>query len=103
MSLKIRKIGSDFALGTARMGTLRASRKTVIELFGEPNALPTEKTNYEWTLDIGGVIVTIYDYKTPNVPEDVVIDWSIGSTIYLAQEVVRRVVAGRGVDAEVTA
>lgn len=34
-----------------------------IEIFGEPNDFPSDKTSASWVLELDGVIVTLYDWK----------------------------------------
>ena len=72
--------------GTSLRGYITASRKKLIDIFGEPcffepSTNSFDKVQIEWCLQFGdGTIATIYDWKQyGNIPsEDEVVQWNIG-------------------------
>jgi len=59
----------------------------VVRVFGKPQfgASPDGKTKAEWVGRIGGLVFTIYDYKSQLDPEHNT-DWHIGGKLKLAAE-----------------
>ena len=80
--------------GTHLVGRMIASRKKLIETFGEPclfEPSTSEKVQIEWCLEFGdGTIATVYDWKQyghiPDENEDV--QWNIGGRSSDAMELV---------------
>ena len=72
--------------GTSLRGHITASRKKLIDIFGEPclfqpSTNSFDKVQIEWCLQFGdGTIATIYDWKQyGNIPsEDEEVQWNIG-------------------------
>lgn len=70
--------------GTSLRGRIIASRKKLIEIFGEPCMFEPstfEKVQIEWCLAFGdGTVATIYDWKQyGNIPpEDQEVEWNVG-------------------------
>lgn len=64
--MKIRQVPSAEIIGTSLQGFLNDkvyTKKALTAIFGPPTKLDDDKVTTEWMLDIGGTIVTIYDYK----------------------------------------
>jgi hypothetical protein len=70
--------------GTSLKGYITASRKELVEVFGEPclfEPSTMEKVQIEWCLEFGdGTVATIYDWKQYGhiPPEDEIVDWNVG-------------------------
>ena len=65
-------------VGTSLQGTIATTYDRLVEIFGEPNGSPCEKSTVEWRLRFpDGTIATIYDWKLNNTPKDLY-DWHIG-------------------------
>jgi hypothetical protein len=70
--------------GTSRKGHMIASRKKLIETFGEPclfEPSTMEKVQIEWCLQFGdGTVATVYDWKQyGHIPDqDEEVQWNIG-------------------------
>ena len=66
--MKIKRLSADKRIGTCLQGYLDATVYTeeiLARHFGDPfhTGGIYDKVTREWVLDIGGMIVTIYDYK----------------------------------------
>jgi len=70
--------------GTSLKGYITASRKELVETFGEPclfEPSTMEKVQIEWCLEFeDGTVATIYDWKQYGhiPPEDEIVDWNVG-------------------------
>jgi hypothetical protein len=70
--------------GTSLRGYVSASRKKLIETFGEPclfQPSTLDKVQIEWCLQFGdGTVATVYDWKQYGhiPPEDEVVQWNVG-------------------------
>ncbi len=70
--------------GTSLRGYITASRKELIQVFGEPclfQPSTSEKVQIEWCLEFSdGTVATIYDWKQyGHIPdEDEIVDWNVG-------------------------
>lgn len=75
--------------GTSRVGRIKATRKELIQQFGEPdNNYP--KSTYHWQIRFGdGTVATIYDYKGRNgyLDSDEEATWSVGGRTEDAVEI----------------
>lgn len=71
--------GVDFR-GTSKVGTLRASRREIENLFGKPDTrMP--KSTYHWSARFeDGTVMTVYDYYGTGrgVDADEEVEWSVG-------------------------
>ena len=66
--MKVKQINSSSAIGTSLQGYLNDkvyTEKILKAHFGAPTKMDElyDKVTKQWVLDIGGTIVTIYDYK----------------------------------------
>jgi hypothetical protein len=82
--------------GTSGQGSITATLRTLLKIFGQPNGQPSDKTTVEWVLQFeNGTIATVYDWKryelgTPEMDERT--DWEVGGHDHDAYEQVRRAV-----------
>ena len=86
----------SLANGTSGQGSITATLRTLLKIFGQPNGQPSDKTTVEWVLQFeNGTIATVYDWKryelgTPEMDERT--DWEVGGFDNDAYEQVRRAV-----------
>ena len=87
----------SLANGTSGQGSVTATLRTLLKIFGQPNGQPSDKTTVEWVLQFeNGTIATVYDWKryelgTPEMDEHT--DWEVGGHDHDAYEQVRRAVS----------
>lgn len=65
--MTFKQVDRSLVTGTSLRGELRGIKfEELIDVFGQPNKGSGDgKVQYQWVVEIsGGVIVTIYDYKT---------------------------------------
>lgn len=63
--------------GTSLQGYVRTTFAELVEQFGAPHMEDGDKTTVEWAFNVGGIVFTIYDYKTYGTPKNEY-DWHIG-------------------------
>ncbi len=87
-----RKTDADMS-GTHLQGYVLTTYDHLVERFGEPSSTWGDKTTAEWSLDIGGQHVTIYDWKEMNTPKNEYW-WHIGGRYDTAVEMVKLAMPG---------
>jgi len=76
--MKFRKATNDEATGTYQTGALYTDYHKIVNVFGEPEEIISDKTQVEWILKFeDGTIATVYDYRAIAIPEKNK-DWYIG-------------------------
>ena len=84
--------------GTSNQGSITATLRSLIKIFGQPNGQPSDKTTVEWVLQFeNGTVATVYDWKRDEyglgeIDLDELVDWNIGGFDNDAYEQVRRAV-----------
>jgi hypothetical protein len=90
------QVADSLAHGTSNQGSITATLRSLIKIFGQPNGQPSDKTTVEWVLQFeSGTVATVYDWKryelgTPGLDERT--DWEVGGFDNDAHEQVRRAV-----------
>ena len=84
-------------------GEIRVEYKDLVKVFGEPADFGGDKVDWEWVIERGGVVATIYNWKNgPSygykgvVPEDIK-TWNIGGYSSRAVELVKSVLLINGI------
>ena len=75
--------------GTSLQGYIRITLADLVEKLGVAHYEDGDKTTKEWAFKIGGVVFTIYDYKTYGTPVNEY-DWHIGGFNRVAAETVAK-------------
>ena len=79
---------SDIA-GTSLQGYVTITFADLVAKLGDAHVTDGDKTTKEWAFKIGGVVFTIYDYKTYGTPVNEY-DWHIGGHNRVAVETVAK-------------
>lgn len=65
-NVTVKLIPSKNAIGTSYRGRIPAiSFETICNVLGSPNVVGSEddKVSFSWVMKVGGIVVTLYDYK----------------------------------------
>jgi hypothetical protein len=87
-SFKITSLPRNAAHGTALAGHVRTTYKELKAIFGKASH-GDYKTRKEWCVSIGGVVCTIYDWKTGRRPLKRITQWNVGGSSALSYHLVR--------------
>ena len=88
-SFKITSIPRYAGRGTGLEGHVRTTYKELKAIFGKASHGGDGKTRKEWCVSIGGVVCTIYDWKTGRRPLKRITRWNVGGSSPLSYHLVR--------------
>lgn len=66
--MKTKRVDFARTRRSSLQGYVVTTRERLTELFGKPEMGYDSKTSVQWTLEIDGQIITLYDYHTPAEP-----------------------------------
>lgn len=87
---------------THLQGTIEVSYEDLLCAFGEPNQFSGDKTDWEWIIESGGVVATIYNWKDGpkwgynRTPKEIK-KWNVGGYFPSAMDLVKSVLLINGV------
>ena len=87
-SFKITPLPRNAGHGTGLEGHVRTTYKELKAIFGKASD-GDYKTRKEWCVSIGGVVCTIYDWKTGRRPLKDITRWNVGGSSALSYHLVR--------------
>mgnify|MGYP000936629397 CR=1 FL=1 len=67
------------ATGTSLQGYYRGSYNSLVEALGQPDRYEGDKVTCEWSVRIGGTIVTVYNWKDSSDPK-YLRNWHVGGS-----------------------
>lgn len=76
-TLNVKREEKYRATGTSYKGRICESAMNLVNIFGEPNGEPNDKTQAQWIIDTPAGLATIYDYKSEEPLEENT-DWHVG-------------------------
>ena len=88
-SFKITSLPRYAGRGTGLEGHVRTTYKELKAIFGKASHGGDGKTRKEWCVSIGGVVCTIYDWKTGRRPLKRITRWNVGGSSPLSYHLVR--------------